>query len=721
MATNYVVPQLRIFQEFTETLSGSTASMGACMLGPCYTVKTNESLGEYDGTSRVEEYPGLGGSDTILSADLSSFSARVVDADLVKLTISSPDYTSNVLTTDNLLADSATVSVPAGLPRFQVGDKVRFSYANSEDEVVTITGFSADGAITEYAGDVSVSGGQTLSVTVGTLTFTNPKHFVGTVTSAFKVGTDATASFTVVDSDGVVVKQHTGAISAPISLGNGLSITFTALQSWFEGDTFAFSVVPEIICNNIATLSTAPTEGATSAELIQTETVNLPASTLTFGTSSITIPSSMTYNGQEIVGGDVQVSFRAKNSAYSDGLFTCGTIAEAEELFGDVTSKNPLGMMVAKGLANSNRTAINFIAVTEESAEGYSAALDILDEDKVVYGVVPFTTDEAILASIQERINLMSGPTQMNWKTGWFAYDIPTTTVSADSTLSGGAITLVGNGTKTVGVASTDLGGIKVGDKVVSGRLEALVTGVNVLASSVTLNKTVPSGNHTPAVFYRAPSAAEKVSLAKSACLYNDHRIRLIVTPGVASSSAPTEIISNAYVAAACAGYRSGVAPHQPLTRATLTGFVIPSMGGLSATSLDEMAGSGIWLVVRNTLGEVFIRHQLTTDTDHYELREDSRMCNADEISRFIREQLEDYYGRANISDEFINALYVKLLSATAAIRARTYSAQLGPQILTAEAPVIERDPEMADRLRVHLEYTTPYPANNIDVYLTIG
>ena len=133
----------------------------------------------------------------------------------------------NALATEALLSDSAAVSVPAGIPKFQVGDKVRLVYGSGDPEEVSITGFATDSAITAYAGTVTVPGGQTLEVTVGTLTFTGPKHFVGTVSSAFRVGTDASASFTVVDNDGVVVKQHTGAISAPSPLGNGVTISFT--------------------------------------------------------------------------------------------------------------------------------------------------------------------------------------------------------------------------------------------------------------------------------------------------------------------------------------------------------------------------------------------------------------------------------------------------------------------------------------------------------------
>ena len=269
-----------------------------------------------------------------------------------------------------------------------------------------------------------------------------------------------------------------------------------------------------------------------------------------------------------------------KSSIYDDGLFSCGSLpGKRLRCWVILRARIPLGLMVAQALYNSNNTIVNFVGVSEETVAGYGLAMDTLDEDSVVYGVVPFTTDPTILTSIRDRIQLLSGPTRMNWKAGWFAYDFPTVTVSPPTTL-------VGNGTgSTVGVAGVDLGGVSVGDTVVAGRLSAKVTGVNVLSATITLNKTVPSGIMPVPRISRVPTTAEKVALARrpapttiTAFVWWSRLVR--------RRPLPTELVSNAYVAAACAGYRSVPPPHQPLTRATVAGFVLSSMGGLSATKL---------------------------------------------------------------------------------------------------------------------------------------
>ena len=55
--------------------------------GAITTVKTNESIGEYAVAGRTKPTPGLSGTDTILSADKAAFSARIVDAELIKLSL----------------------------------------------------------------------------------------------------------------------------------------------------------------------------------------------------------------------------------------------------------------------------------------------------------------------------------------------------------------------------------------------------------------------------------------------------------------------------------------------------------------------------------------------------------------------------------------------------------------------------------------------------------
>jgi hypothetical protein len=137
---------------------------------------------------------------------------------------------------------------------------------------------------------------------------------------------------------------------------------------------------------------------------------------------------------------------------------------------------------------------------------------------------------------------------------------------------------------------------------------------------------------------------------------------------------------------------------------------------------MDAMAGDGVWVVARDTgSGLVYNRHQLTTCTSEPRQREDSKITNADEIRRYYRESLDDLYGRANISDELIETLYLRLDTVYQNITGRSWSWEIGKQITDITSTTIARDPDFSDRLIVRVALTTPDPLNNLDVYLTIS
>lgn len=725
----YVVPQMRIFQEFTPSAAGTVASLGACVLAPHYSVFKQAPAGAYSTGGRSIAYPGLSGGHAVAEGDLAGFKGHIRGALLKGEAMTSSEFSlaGSTLSTVYLLASSVAHAVPVGLPAYQVGDKVILDYDAGSHEEATITGFVNDPLlpIVPYASPVATPLAQTVTVAVASTTITAPKSYRGTITGSFTVGKENPA-FIIQDGDGNIIHTSLGdqAAFAGISIGDGLEITFADGDIWWSGDTFTFGVVPAVAGNNAAKLDKAPTASPISASLVRRQDIDLATVTegpptaageILFTTTGVQLPANLSYRGQAVLGGEVLLDFKALSDVYSGAVFSCGTLAEARDLFGDLTAANPLGAMVAAALLNSNNTAVGFVSVMEDTVAGYREALDKLDEDDASHGIVPFSTAPAIQAAVVAKVNELSGADVMNWKVAWLAYDIP-----SEETLTDSAV-VTGTGANDVTVDGIDLAGVSVGDRVVLGGATAHVKGVTPTTGTLSLDRVVPTGAHIGCLVIHPLTPAEKTALAKAACTWDDHRVRLVVTPGAALADDPLTLASNTYMAAAMAGYRSGVAPHQPLTRAAVSGFVIPGMGGLSATNLNGMASAGIWLVVRDSSGQVLVRHQLTTKTSKYKLREDSKVSNADEVSRFIRQRLQNYYGKANTSDEFIDALYVELSGVAKVIQGRTYSYLLGPQVSEVTPPVITRDPELADRLVVSMRFATPDPANYLDVCLTIA
>ena len=724
MAAQYVVPQLRIFQEFEAVTAGATASLGACMIGPYYKVRDKVSFGEYTPEGKEGIYPGIDSTDNIDESVLDAFKGYIKDALIAKETLTitgDVEVAGNVLATDILLADSSVAEVPKGYTAFQVGDIARFVYSNGDEEDHTITGFSSNESIKQtYRAEAPRS--NALVVDLASSTLTRPIYYTGRITTSFKAGTDD-AGFYVQDNTGRTVYSQTADVATyeDIDIGSGIKFSFNAADVWWEGDEFTIAIVPAmdtaVGAYNAAFLSDTPTANPDTVKLIKVEQIGLTTGTdITFTEAGYSVPASLKYKTKDVLGGELQVTFKTLSTQYSDNVYACTSIVEARELLGDLTDENPLGLMVAQALSNSNGRAVYFVGVTDTAEDGYMDALANLEDDSRVYSIVPATTNLDTLTKIESYIDYLSGPEVMNWSIGWFACDLTEDVVVASG------LTGISTGTAVLDLGSSaNVQGLRSGDVVeVPGAGNFRIIAVDDIGGKVTVYKDLPTGTFTDLRIVRTTSATDKAQEAiDAASRFNNYRVRMVVTPGIATQSSDYRRISNVYMAAACAGYRSGVAPHQPLTRAEVNGFIIPSMN-LSVEQLNRMAKAGIWLVVRDNAGTVYVRHQLTTDTVNYTTREDSKITNGDEICRYVRAQLEPFYGRANVSEEFINVLYLTMISVPDKIRSRPYSDLIGPQISSAEYPDISQDPDLPDKVIIRVRYFTPNPANYIDLFLAI-
>lgn len=441
--------------------------------------------------------------------------------------------------------------------------------------------------------------------------------------------------------------------------------------------------------------------------------------------AAVTIQASLSFDSEDVLGGTVYAAFRALDTTYAGVITTVSRLGDVETLLGVASPRNPLAAMVATAFANSNSTPVSFIAVTANTAAAYTTAFDLLDEDTTSYSVVPFDTTAAVHTALVTKLAALAGADRMNWKIGWVAYDVADEITVLDEDLAGAGIDItLAEAATTLTFTGVGLGVVSAGDRMdLSTTLSRTIRSVNALAGTVTVTESVPAATYTDVVFVHPYTAGEKTALvAAYAATFDNPRIRLVFGDGPALVGYPTEAVSCAYLAAAAAGLRSASAPHQPLTRVELEGVSLTSGSGYSGSNLDNMAASGVWIVARESgSSTIYTRHQLTTCTSEYRQREDSKITNADELSRHYREGLNDLYGRANISDELIEMLYLKLDTIHQTIQSRLWDWRLGRQITEITEVSVSRDPDMADRLLVHVAMGTPDPLNSFDVYLTIA
>ena len=745
MATSYVVPQLRVFQQFTATAPVGLASMTACMVGPNYKVfdaaDDNAIVGRYFGEAATFNYPWLSGLDAVLGEDTGTFKATLKDAaiELDSLGATKGDVNAvtpgtayfsdanNLIVTGGIVAQGRGPTI-VGIPLLKVNDLVIIG-----SDTYTITGFlSADTKADQVGKPVVTSATATdVDVTATLLGGTDDVNkgintYTIYITQGFTGGASVTTTFQAVDASGrtvetVVLSEEPTSDVSFTKLG--VKLAFEASSEWGSGNSIAITTIEAgtsgyttIVVDRI--LSDPSTNPAIVAE--KRDIVLSDGEGVTFSDTDVTLDANIKVGGKAVLSGEVRLSFRALRRDTAQDIRTVRTLTDAEAILGKADIRNPLALMVKKAIQNANGEAVAFLATNGTGEAAYDDAFAKLDDDLVTYSIVPYSSDAQIGALLKDKINELAGATRMNWKIGWLSYAPASELVVVDS-----LNVVVGSSSSSLVFDEAALSEVRPGDRVelVKGDTSVITSTVSTVSpqtNTIICADVIPANTYSVSVIH-IYSADEKADLiAEYAATMDDRRIRLVTSSGMALTENPDAEYSDAYVAAAVAGLRSASAPHQPLTRVELVGFV-PTSGGYTAAAMDKMAGNGTWIVTSDVAGNVFTRHQLTTCTSDYKLREDSKTTNADEISKYYREQLSEYYGRANVSDEFIELLYLKLDTIHQNIRSRPWKALIGPQIISVLETEILRDPDLSDRLIVKDSLSTPDPLNNLDVYLTIA
>jgi hypothetical protein len=220
---------------------------------------------------------------------------------------------------------------------------------------------------------------------------------------------------------------------------------------------------------------------------------------------------------------------------------------------------------------------------------------------------------------------------------------------------------------------------------------------------------------------HRVLTTSEVVDEYVTANSWASRRVYVPVAGG-ASADGYTDL-PDYYLAAAWAGYRSGVAPHQGLTNAALTGWTATpyTTDTLTASQLDDLMNAGYWVVQQEPVsGDIYCRKELSTDLTDLNTSEQMVTTNVDSISYFQKKVLSPYIGRAN-NVESVRALIAADLEASYEYFFSAATPMLGSQVLDGTAITsISVSDTSRDRLVIRQSLVIPYALNNIDCYLVV-
>lgn len=451
----------------------------------------------------------------------------------------------------------------------------------------------------------------------------------------------------------------------------------------------------------------------------------------------------VTLGALEVVKATMFVSYRALLSAMAGVIRSISELSAVEAVLGKVTTPNPLGISVYKALQNSAGQAVFFLPIASDDLAGYTAALAPLERDERPYFRVPTTTDEAIKDLFASHVTSQSSPNKGRECMGIVA------TASASTSLM---YNKKGDGSNWTGYVEAKPGvspeiftnisvpgatfltdGVRAGDQVRCNfgvdafgedtyetvTVDEVIDEENIVAVSPGFSEAIGDVDNLQRIqVVRLLTLDEQAAVLRdtSEALFNRRISNVFQDIG---SDLPAYVF-----AAAVAGLASSVAPHQPITNYTLVGFNDEdgSQVGFTPEQLDLIASGGTLVISKSTVeGQVFIRHQLTTDRTDDRRAEMSVTRNFDSVSRFLRDGFSPFQGKFNIQEGYFQLLDVTMRRRLDLLASLKVTESAGRQLNSWDqrSLAIAQDPVAKTKVRMAVTVDFPLPGNRTELVIT--
>ena len=445
-----------------------------------------------------------------------------------------------------------------------------------------------------------------------------------------------------------------------------------------------------------------------------------------------------------VTGGSVYVEYRAW---LSDLTSTVGTISDVGDLdtaiSGPLSPDNPLKWGVYKALSNSNGSEVKYTAVADPTdLDSWVKVLALLVGRDDVYNLVPLTFDREVLNLYAAHASDESSPEQARWRCLFGSIQaksqkaVVSDASSTDEqvvlalisqnidnqftllTVPNGNSGFLDNQVRPSDVVRTNYGidtsGSEIFDEFVIDEVineDSLLLMSGPVAAITTAQKIE---------VWRHLSRDEiATDLAQQAGSFSSRRVKMVWPDTVGSGGV---LMEGYYLAAALAGLRSGVVPHQGLTNVQVLGFddLSRTTDFLGGAQLNTMAAAGTWIVTQAPDGTVYNRHALTTDNTDVNSSEEMITSNLDSISYLFSSRLAPYIGRMNVTPSALLVLGTEIDSTIDFLKSNGYVARLGGQLI--DGTIISLQPHLLlkDRVVCVLDVTLPYPMNNLELHLVV-
>lgn len=444
---------------------------------------------------------------------------------------------------------------------------------------------------------------------------------------------------------------------------------------------------------------------------------------------------------------EMYVEYRSWLQTHVSEFGSVNDTADIPSVLGTLHPDNPLAWGVYMALQNSNGQDVKFTAVSDPSdVDAWLTALDVVADREDLYNLVPLTFNQTVIDAFKAHAEDQSGEEVGRWRAVVAGVNAERTIAisnASTSSDSGEVLATISDDPLTSGTQYTRVTvpannakfitkGVRAGDKVRYayvtdgfGRISYTEYTVESVISESTLRlKAGPAVAVAVAQkmeIWRTQNNTEYSSLIASKCgKYSSRRVIAIANDNVVLSGYSNQ--PSYYVAAAVAGLRSGVNPHQGLTSVSLSGIdhVGDAVAGFNVSQLNAIAGNGGWIIAKAEDGSFINRHAVTTDNTDLNRREEQVRSNVDNMSYAFRRGLVPFIGRTNVTPSTLTSLDIVMRSIGDGFKSDIGTTSIGPQLLEYEIVELRQHAVLKDHVVIIVNLTIPYPLNNIELKLVV-
>ncbi len=461
-------------------------------------------------------------------------------------------------------------------------------------------------------------------------------------------------------------------------------------------------------------------------------------------TAAYTVPSFVPFVTAR---GTLTVAFKAgvKPGAVEGPVKIASKAAVSAGALGELHIENELAYGAYQALSGrGGQTAISVLRTEDNTLASVTAALNKVRGTDVHYSFNILSSAMDAIVFSADHCEEMSNPENMNFRRCYFGTDSPGEYILWDkksddsyrkATLVGDLVT-VDPDDEAVSDFTSSITPTYVGDiiRFLSLSEDLVVTEV-VASNMVRVSGAPPTGVPVAASFQLikpdTPDNTIDYVITRSLSVENRRAVNVWCDRPLAYINGVATVIPSKFLASEIAGLRCALKPQQGLTMTEVAGIdEAPAMyARFTPEQLDRCAAAGVLIVTQEIEGgEIFIRHQLTTQTDNGALQyEDNPGVVVDEFSFRIKDKFREYLGKKNVTPATLADIRVDLkqLAIDASQDDTSGDDSVGPLIQgfkdenDEEGEVtVEIDGDLADKVRTFVNLTVALPLNGLNHYV---